>query len=133
LLACERQLQRMDWKEIELERRFITVEAIKAKTRKRRLVPISENHQLWLTPCKQAAGSVCLHKRPQLAAAPLCEGFEWQKNGLRHSFISYRLAILSDTGRVALEAGNSPEVIFESYRELVMPDDARAWFDVKPI
>jgi hypothetical protein len=126
------ELQRLDWKEIELERGFITVDASKAKTRQRRLVPISENLKLWLTPHKQASGPVCLHKRPQLAAAPLCEGFEWQKNGLRHSFISYRLAILNDTARVALEAGNSPEVIFAHYRELVTPDVAKAWFGLNP-
>jgi hypothetical protein len=76
------------------------------------LVPISDNLKLWLTPCKQTIGPVCVHQRPQIAAARLCDGLEWQENGLRHSFISYRLAILHDTARVALEAGNSPEVIF---------------------
>jgi hypothetical protein len=73
-----------------------------------------------------------MHQRPQIAAAGLCEDLTWAKNGLRHSFISYRLAILYDTARVALEAGNSPEVIFESYRELVMPEAATAWFEIKP-
>jgi len=51
---------------------------------------------------------------------------------MRHSFISYRLAILHDTARVALEAGNSPQVIFGHYRELVTPEAATAWFNVKP-
>jgi hypothetical protein len=37
-----------------------------------------------------------------------------------------------DTARVALEAGNSPEVIFMHYRELVTPEEAYAWFNVKP-
>jgi len=124
------ELQRLDWNEIDLDRGFITVAASKAKTRQRRLVPISDNLKLWLAPCKRAFGPVCAHKRPQIAAAALCDGFVWAKNGLRHSYISYRLAILHDTARVALEAGNSPEMIFAHYRELVTPEAAKAWFDV---
>ena len=124
------ELQRLDWSEIDLERGFITVAAHKAKTRQRRLVPIADNLKLWLLSCRQTSGSVCVHQRPQIAAARLCEGFDWQDNGLRHSYISYRLAILHDTARVALEAGNSPEVIFGHYRELVMPEIAKAWFEV---
>jgi len=40
--------------------------------------------------------------------------------------------MLHDTARVALEAGNSPEVIFAHYREQVTPEAAKAWFNVKP-
>jgi integrase len=126
------EMQRLDWKDIDLDRGFVTVDASKAKTRQRRLVPISDNLKLWLMPCRQASGPVCLHQRPQIAAARLCDVSAWQENGLRHSFISYRLAILHDTARVALEAGNSPEVIFGHYRELVTPETAKLWFDVKP-
>lgn len=126
------ELQRLDWSEIDLDRGFITVAASKAKTRRRRLVPISDNLKLWLTPLRQASGPICLHVCAQHAAREKCVGFAWAKNGLRHSYISYRLAVLHDTARVALEAGNSPQVIFSSYRELVTPEAAKAWFDVIP-
>jgi hypothetical protein len=33
---------------------------------------------------------------------------------------------------VALEAGNSPEMIFEHYRELVQPKQAKEWFGIVP-
>jgi len=127
------ELQRLEWSEIDLDRGFITVAASKAKTRQRRLVPISDNLKLWLAPLRQASGPVCHHERPQRPLADLCEGFVWVKNGLRHSYISYRLAILHDTARVALEAGNSPDIIFAHYRELVTPEAAKAWFNINPV
>jgi hypothetical protein len=59
-------------------------------------------------------------------------GITWKQNALRHSFISYRLALLQDVNRVALEAGNSPQMIFRHYRELATPDQARSWFAIAP-
>ena len=34
--------------------------------------------------------------------------------------------------QVALEAGNSPQMIFLHYRELVRPADAKTWFSLAP-
>src|SRR5438128_911703 len=53
-------------------------------------------------------------------------------NGLRHSFISYRVAAVQDVGKVALEAGDSPQMIFKHYRELVGSDEAKVWFSIVP-
>jgi integrase len=58
--------------------------------------------------------------------------FLWKHNALRHSFISYRVAKTKNVAQVALEAGNSPRMIFQHYRELVRPEAAKAWFGLMP-
>ncbi|MDB6124517.1 MAG: hypothetical protein JWQ71_3510, partial [Pedosphaera sp.] len=50
---------------------------------------------------------------------------------LRHSYISYRVADTQEVNKTALEAGNSPAMIFSNYRELVTPQDAKSWFSLK--
>lgn len=58
--------------------------------------------------------------------------FLWKHNTLRHSFISYRVADIQNVAQVALEAGNSPQMIFRHYRELVRPAEAKTWFALAP-
>jgi len=59
-------------------------------------------------------------------------GLSWPQNVLRHSFISYRLATIHNANQVALEAGNSPAIIFKHYRELVTGEAAARWFSIRP-
>ena len=49
---------------------------------------------------------------------------------MRHSFISYRVALIEDVAKVSLEAGNSPRMVFSNYRELVRTVDAEKWFGI---
>jgi len=139
------EIQRLDWAEVRLEDGFIEVKASKAKTASRRLVPIQDNLKAWLTPHKQAQGSVCDYANMSKQLMWLAElvdgkmkeqdpkaGFAWKHNALRHSFISYRVAQTQEVAKVALEAGNSPRMIFSNYRELVRPVDAQKWFSVTP-
>jgi hypothetical protein len=58
--------------------------------------------------------------------------FAWKHNALRHSFISYRVAQIQNVAQVALEAGNSPRMVFSNYRELVRAADAEKWFGITP-
>jgi hypothetical protein len=57
---------------------------------------------------------------------------EWKRNGLRHSFISYRLAQIKNVHQVSLEAGNSPQMVFAHYRQLVTETQATEWFGIVP-
>jgi hypothetical protein len=53
-------------------------------------------------------------------------------NGLRHSFCSYRLAVTKSAAQVSLEAGNSPKMLFQNYRELVTEKSAKEYFGILP-
>jgi hypothetical protein len=59
-------------------------------------------------------------------------GVKWKHNALRHSYISYRVAAAKNVAEVALEAGNSPDMIFQHYRELVTGKAAKEWFGITP-
>ena len=58
-------------------------------------------------------------------------GLDSIDNGLRHSFCTYRLAAVQSAAQVALEAGNSPSILFKNYRELATPEQAGIWFSDK--
>jgi integrase len=127
------EIQRLEWNEIDFESGYIRVSAAKAKTASRRLVPIPENLRLWLAPLA-GNGRVLQDKEiwRDVTARARNLGIEWPKNVLRHSAISYRLAELQDVAQVALEAGNSPQIIFKHYRQVVTPAQAERWFSINP-
>jgi hypothetical protein len=68
----------------------------------------------------------------QLKAEDPNASFIWKHNALRHSFISYRVATVKNIAEVSLEAGNSPQMIFQHYREVVDADEAKKWFAIVP-
>ncbi|MBM3880431.1 MAG: hypothetical protein FJ387_12055 [Verrucomicrobia bacterium] len=132
------EIARLDWSEIHLcgPERFIEVKAAKSKTASRRIVPVTDNLAAWLGPQAQSSGPVVPFSRrdKQLYQflAPTA-GIEWKRNGLRHSFISYRLALIKNVHQVSLEAGNSAQMVFQHYRQLVTETAAREWFGLSPL
>ena len=129
------ETQRLDWSDLKLERGFVEVGRDKAKTRSRRLVPVLPALSAWLQPLRQTEGPVVPYANiaKQVGWLSRDASIEWKHNGLRHSFISYRLAEVQSADRVALEAGNSPMMLFRHYRELVTPTDAAEWFAIRPV
>ena len=128
------EISKLDWKEIRFDQCVIEVKARNAKTRQRRLVPISENLRAWLEPLKQSEGPIVRLEHPVAQRnAFKAAGVKKLKNGLRHSYISYRVALTGDIPRTSLEAGNSPSIIQKHYLELVTKPQGIAWFSVVPI
>ena len=128
------ELQRLEWEDIRFAQGFVEVKAKKAKTAQRRLIPIQPNLQAWLAPYAARTGPVCpwISVRRTVVTLGKTLGIRWPKNGLRHSYATYRLAQCQDAAKVALEMGNTPAMIFRHYRELVTPRDAAAWWSIAP-
>ncbi|MCX6911361.1 MAG: tyrosine-type recombinase/integrase [Verrucomicrobia bacterium] len=128
------EIGRLQWKDIDLIHGLITVSAAKAKTASRRIIPIQQNLSRWLQPWANASGPVFRPKdaTKEQKKVSKAAGVAWKHNALRHSFGSYRLADIKNAAEVALEMGNSPQMIFQHYRELVKPADAKAWWAISP-
>jgi integrase len=129
------EIKRLEWSEVDLVRGFIEVKASKAKSARRRIVEIQSNLTEWLWPYDKMTGAVVPpNARKKLDLVRKVAGFtRWPKNGLRHSFASYRLAAIHDAPRVASELGHtSPQMLYSVYRELVLPEEAERYWKIAP-
>lgn len=127
------EIARLDWSAVDFETGYIKIAWDIAKTRQRRLVPISENLRAWLLlhPKRKGAITPDNHRRGITRCAKKAEVL-WKSNALRHSFGSYRLAEVQDAAKVSLEMGNSPAMLFKHYRQVVTPEQAKQWFAILP-
>lgn len=133
------EIERLDWREVDLVASHVEVAASKSKTASRRLAPLTENLKSWLTPIHRKSGRVfaistaggnLTERLQKLAKKAGLVG--WKKNGLRHSFISHRTAEIQNVNQVALECGNSAQVIFSAYRSVVTKAQAEKYFAIVP-
>ena len=126
----------LDWSDFHWDRDLIIVRPETAKTKRRRVVPILPALRSWLYPIKKESGGIGPHLPP---STPPKGGQEaettrlgktingWKRNALRHSFISYRAAIVG-LGQTAMEAGNSESEARKSYNDAKGADEAALWF-----
>jgi len=132
------ELERLDWMQIDLQRGFIEVTAAAAKTAQRRLVTIPLNLKAWLLPLARESGPVrptaqVFRDRMDVAKAA-SNIIEWPSNACRHSFASYHLALHQDAAATALQLGHmGTEILFKHYRQLARPEDAKLYFEIKPV
>jgi integrase len=129
------EIKRLHWNEIDLGRGFVDVKAAKAKSARRRVVKMLPKLAALLRPDTALAGNVVPKgARGKLARVRREAGLsKWPKNGLRHSFASYRLEATQDAPRVAHELGHTnPQLLYNTYREIVTPDEAGKYWQITP-
>jgi integrase len=129
------EIKRLDWSEVDLARGHIEIKAAKAKSARRRIIPIQPNLAEWLRSYAAMKDSVVPEgARGKLDRVCKAAGLSrWPNNGLRHSYASYRLAAIHDAPRVASELGHtSPQMLYSTYREIVLPEEAERYWKLVP-
>ena len=132
------EIMRLEWDAINWKERYIGVRGRISKTGHNRLAPLCESALSWLSPYMRLEGKVWPESTSVLnrALKALAEETKikggWRRNGLRHSFCSYRLALTQNIQQTSIEAGNSPNILRKNYLSVVSMSKAKAWFGVKP-
>jgi integrase len=126
------ELERLDW--VDVGEKYIRIRGAERRTKSTRIVEIQPNLREWLKTLRQPRGRVVPFDNVCNPLTRLVKKAEVEQkhNGLRHSYGSYRLAIVQDAAKVSFEMGNSPKMVFEHYREIVTPEQANSWFGIMP-
>ena len=119
---------RLDWRQIDFERREIDIRADVSKTGDERFIEMSENLAAWLKPNRKPSGPIHW-TRAALDNIREKSGVRWAADCMRHSFGSYHMAQHENAGKTALQMGHRQiDTTFEHYRRAVRKEDsARFW------
>lgn len=131
---------RLSWEHIRWAEKAVAVQAkVAKKVRTARTPPILDALEAWLRSYKGRKGRIYPFTESQMEGRHEKEvkrlsklGITWVDNGLRHSFASYRLAIVKSVDQVALEMGNSPAKIRTNYHDPKSEAEALAYFSLRP-
>lgn len=125
--------RRQLWKDIHLDRGFLSVTAAKENTPSSRVVHLCDAAIAWLQLCRQDDGAVCQsHAIDRIRDIAATNGMPIPPNALRHSYITYRIAMTGDKASTATEAGNSVKEIDRRYRVPRPKSDGESWFAIMP-
>ncbi len=127
------EITRLKVSDINMEHGHIMVSAEITKTNQRRVITISDTLRAWLEDYLLPTQSFTdpsykykVHRCVEYTKAA------WPTNGLRHSYVSYRVQHDKDPNAVAHECGHSIEILLRHYKCLCTPEAAEAWFDILP-
>lgn len=130
------EADRISWDAIDFSQKTITVDAAASKVRQRRIVRPMPTTFEWLEEALRLGARLPLphsSRRRIVRRARDVMGFEtWPADILRHTCASYWLAVSQNAAQVAYQLGNSPGILMRHYANLVRPDEAEAFWQIRP-
>lgn len=123
---------RLDWKQINFDRKEIEIVGEVSKTGDERFVEMSDNLIAWLMEHRKPTGAIYF-SRDALAHIRQDSGVRWTPDCMRHSFGSYHMAQYDNAGKTALQMGHREiDTTFEHYRRAVRKEDAARFWQIVP-
>ena len=145
------EIKRLDWSDVKLNEKVVTIHGNIAKKRRIRHVDIPENAVLWLQDCGQKKGPVAPSEnwneyqnrfsRKLLRIAgfgSMDESGNWKSswvvNAMRHSFGTYHYALYGNPLETSRQLGHksNDQVLFDHYRALATKEQGKAFFSIEP-
>ena len=123
------------WSDIKWKQGIIRIRAEVSKVGKARNITIEPNLREWLHPFEHLHGKVCTPSWLRLFRKTRRDAGikNWPSDCLRHSFATYWLEKYKDAPQLALQMGNSVDVILSHYHKVLdEPEDAARFWDIKP-
>ena len=131
------EIEKLTWGDVDMRQAHVTIEAAASKVRRRRIAPLPDLAVQWLKTCKPGKPADLIapdkttlrrHRRKLKDAAKV----EWVQDILRHSAASYLLQKHQDPARVAHWLGHSPRTLETKYKNIVNPDQCKAFWALTP-
>jgi integrase len=132
------EAERLTWTNIHLGSAtpYVELPSSVTKTNRRRTIELQPNAVAWLRPLALTSelplGLDEEEYRKELNKAAATAEVDWERNALRHSYGTYRMAQTRNASTVAEEMGNSPNIVRTHYQNLVSPEVAPAYWKVLP-
>jgi integrase len=143
------EILRLDWSAFKWDARnaddrpapFIAVKrTVARKIRIDRLIPIQPNLATWLAPYRDRIGplypghfkTVDNGFSREMSRIRAATGLPRRDNAARHSYGSFRLAVIKSYEQVSIEMGNSPRKVKEFYNNPKSEAEGIAFFNLAP-
>jgi integrase len=138
----EGELREVQWSDINLKEKSVTIRPEVSKTAQRRVIDLSLNAIKWLKAFKARGGlmdgtivpweedAFYAHRQSNRERSGVKH---WPNSAMRHSFCSYWLAQHGDINKLCLFTGHDhPSTMFRHYHRLVTKVEAKKFWSIAP-
>ena len=136
------ELNLLQWSDVDLQGRSVTIRYAVSKTKRRRFIRLSENAIAWLDAYRQRGGqcegpivtydkwTVRTRRQQNREAAGVTH---WPNSAMRHSYCSYWLAMHKDINKLVLQSGHtSVDTMWRHYHRGTTEAEAKKFWAIMP-